>query len=73
MISCGVMTYIIATKSHYCNCTCFSVPDAARTSFASSGNENVRKIKEVEEEKPVPSADSFRVTLLWCGPVVFFS
>ena len=46
------------------------LPDAASTFFPSSGNEK-SAMKELLEEKFVPSLDSLNVTLLWCGHVVF--
>lgn len=50
--------------------TLLLLPDAARTSFASSGNEKVRNINEVVGENRVPSPDSFNVTGLLIGPVL---
>ena len=50
-----------------------TVPDAARTSVERPGNENVRNMTDMEEEKLVPSPDNLRRSLLLCGPIVFLS
>ena len=59
----------LAVLCNYANIS----PDAASTSFARCGKEKVRNIKDVEAEKLVPSPDSFKVTLQWCGPVILLS